>query len=228
MEQTNHKTLPVITGLFVAVLLISNVASTKLVQFGSFTFDGGTLLFPISYIFGDVLTEVYGFRLARRTIWIGIVAQVLAVLLFALVGSLPAASEWNQQPAYSSILLTTTRIVIASITAFLFGSWSNDVVMSVMKRLQQKKHLWQRTIGSTLIGEGLDTALFCTIAFYGTISNELLWTIVASNYIFKVGVEVVATPITYIVCNYLKRADHSDVVDYHHDYSPFALRINEH
>ncbi len=227
MEYRNYKSLPAITGFFVAVLLISNVASTKLVNLGHFTFDGGTLLFPISYIFGDILTEVYGFRIARRTIWIGLAAQLMAVSLFAVVGMLPSASEWTNQAAYESILLSTTRIVMASVAAYLFGSWSNDTIMSIMKRFQPKKHLWMRTIGSTVVGEALDTGLFCMIAFAGTISSELLWTIILSNYIFKVGVEVFATPVTYLACNTLKRIDQCDVVDTHRDYNPFSWRIGQ-
>ena len=222
-----YRLLPAITGFFVAILLISNIASSKLVQFGSFTFDGGTILFPLSYIFGDILTEVYGFRIARRTIWIGLAAQLLAVATFAFVGMLPFPSEWTAQSSYNAVLLTTLRIVAASVCAYLFGSWANDALMSIMKRKQSGKQLWQRTIGSTVVGEGIDTALFCVIAFAGTMSNSLLLTIILSNYIFKVGVEALATPATYFVCNRLKRAEGIDVVDRHRDYSPFSWSLRE-
>lgn len=221
------KSLPFLTGVFVAILLISNIASVKLVQLGAFTFDGGTILFPLSYIFSDIFTEVYGFRIARRTLWIGILTQLLAVSLFALVGALPASNEWTGQNAYSTILLTTSRIVIASIVAFLFGSWSNDLLLSLMKRWSNGKFLWMRTISSTIIGQGIDTSLFCVIAFLGTVSPTLLLTIILSNYIFKVGVEVIVTPVTYLVCNFLKRYEGMDVIDYHSDYNPFSIRIHD-
>ncbi|MCX7835034.1 MAG: queuosine precursor transporter [bacterium] len=222
------KSLPFLTALFSAILLISNIASVKIVQIGSFTFDGGTLLFPLSYIFSDIFTEVFGFRLARRTIWIGILVQLLAILLFAIVGLLPASEEWQHQQAYSTILLTTTRIVLASIIAFLFGSWSNDLLLSLMKRWSHGKYLWMRTIGSTIVGQVVDTTLFCVIAFGGTISSSLLLNIVLSNYVFKVGVEIFITPITYIVCNYLKQLEGIDVIDYHSDYTPFSIKIQDH
>lgn len=226
LTKMNYKSLPFLTGLFVAILLISNIASVKLVQFGAFTFDGGTLLFPISYIFSDVFTEVFGFRIARRTIWIGILVQLLAVSVFAVVGFLPSSTEWDGQVAYMTVLSTTIRIVAASMIAFLFGSWSNDVLLSLMKRWSQGKHLWMRTIGSTLVGEGIDTILFCLIAFLGTVSFPLLVTIILSNYLLKVGIEVVVTPVTYFICKKLKRYEGVDIIDNHTDYNPFSVRVS--
>ncbi|MDK9699329.1 MAG: queuosine precursor transporter [bacterium] len=225
IHQPTYRMLPAITGFFVAILLISNIASSKLVQLGYFTFDGGTILFPLSYIFGDILTEVYGFRIARRTIWIGLAAQLLAVVTFAFVGSLPYPSEWMAQSSYDSILTTTLRIVAASIIAYLFGSWANDALLSVMKRMSKGKRLWQRTIGSTIIGEGIDTTLFCVIAFAGSMSTGLLLTVILSNYIFKVAIEIFATPVTYFACAKLKKVEGVDVIDQHHDYSPFSWSV---
>jgi len=220
-----HTLLPLLTGLFTAILLISNVASSKLVVLSRFTFDGGTLLFPLSYIFSDLLTEVYGFRIARRTIWLGFGCMILAVSLFALVGFLPAPVEWDGSTAYRRILGSTVRIVIASCLAYLVGSWSNDVILSMMKKLTRGRYLWTRTIGSTLIGEGLDTVLFCGIAFAGAIDNSLLLTVMVSNYIFKCSVEILFTPVTYLVCKKVKRIESVDAYDYHNDYTPFSLRL---
>lgn len=214
-----------ITGFFVAVLLISNIASSKLVQLASFTFDGGTLLFPLTYIFSDIFTEVYGFRIARRTIWIGLICQLAAMGVFMVVGLLPAPAEWQNQIAYSQILTTTFRIIIASSVAYFFGSWSNDLLMSILKRKTGGRYLWTRTIGSTLIGEGIDTVIFCLIAFGGVFSNSLLLSIIISNYIFKCGIEVLATPVTYLTCKKIKSIEGIDVIDHHKDYSPFSWKI---
>ncbi len=222
---TGYQMLPLITGFFVAVLLISNIASTKVVSIWWFTFDGGTLLFPLTYIFSDVFTEVYVFRIARRTIWIGMACQVMAVSFLLIVGILPAPAEWTSGEAYNAILMTTFRIVIASNIAYFFGSWSNDVVMSVMKRVMMGRKLWMRTIGSTLIGEGVDTILFCLIAFAGVFSPALLLTIIISNYIFKCGVEILATPLTYLICRRIKNIEGLDTIDDKINYTPFSWKI---
>lgn len=190
--------LAIITGLFVAVLCISNVASTKIVQMGPLAFDGGTLLFPLSYIFGDILTEVYGYQQSRRVIWTGFSALVLMAGVFTIVGKLPPAVGWDLQPSYEAILLTTPRIVVASLIAYFAGEFANSAIMSRMKVLTQGRWLWTRTIGSTLVGEMVDTLIFVTIAFYGLLPDGLLMAVMFSNYVFKVGVEVVATPITPI------------------------------
>jgi len=216
--------LPVIAGLFVAVLCISNVASTKIVQMGPFSFDGGTLLFPLSYIFGDILTEVYGYRESRRVIWTGFAALGVMALTFTIVGKLPPAEGWELQPAYESILLATPRIIAASLLAYFAGEFSNSAVLSRMKLFTKGKHLWMRTIGSTLVGELVDTAAFVFIAFYGVLPLGLLWAVAVSNYVFKVGVEVLATPLTYAVVGFLKREEGLDVFDWGVSYNPFSLR----
>lgn len=215
------KYFDIILGLFVAVLLISNVASTKIVQFGPFTFDGGTILFPVIYIFGDILTEVYGFKAARRVIWTGFFSALLMSAVFIIVGKLPAAADWNNQDAYNVILGLTPRIVIASLVAYFAGEFSNSVTLAKMKVATKGKWLWSRTIGSTLIGEGIDTALFVLIAFWGVLPSELIWTIIVSNYLFKVGVEVVFTPATYGVVGFLKKREGVDVFDEGVRLSPF-------
>jgi uncharacterized integral membrane protein (TIGR00697 family) len=218
-----YRYFDLIMALFVAVLLISNVASSKILQLGPFTFDGGTLLFPISYIFGDILTEVYGYRRSRRVIWAGFGSAALMAGVFALVGALPPAEGWENQEAYEAILGTTPRIVAGSLIAYFVGEFSNSYTLAKMKILTQGRWLWTRTIGSTLVGEGVDTLLFVTIAFAGTLPWPLFWSIVASNYVFKVGLEAAMTPVTYRVTNVLKRTENEDVFDTDTDFNPFKL-----
>ncbi len=219
----NFRFLNLITAFFVAVLLISNIVSTKVVEFGFFTFDGGTLLFPVSYIFGDVLTEVYGFKEARKVIWIGFFCALMMSMVVWLIGALPSAPEWTNQESYNAILGSTPRIVLASLVAYFAGSFSNSIILSRLKISTKGKMLWLRTISSTIIGEGVDTLLFIAVAFWGTFSIPLLVSIFISNYIFKVGFEVILTPVTYKVVGYLKNAEKVDVYDHKIKYNPFAL-----
>jgi uncharacterized integral membrane protein (TIGR00697 family) len=222
-RQQGYRYFDLIMALFVAVLLISNVASSKIVDLGPFTFDGGTLLFPISYIFGDILTEVYGYRRSRRVIWAGFACAGLMAGVFALVGALPPAEGWEHQEAYEAILGTTPRIVLGSLIAYFAGEFSNSYTLAKMKIWTQGRWLWTRTIGSTLVGEGVDTVLFVTIAFAGTMPWPLFWSIVVSNYVFKVGLEAVMTPVTYQITSFLKRTENEDVYDVDTDFNPFKL-----
>ena len=222
--QRNFRFLNVITSVFVAVLLISNITSTKIVEFAFFTFDGGTLLFPISYIFGDVLTEVYGYKEARKVIWIGFFCAALMSLIVWVIGIMPSSAEWTNQAAYDAILGTTPRIVLGSLLAYFAGSFSNSIILSKMKILTKGKWLWTRTIGSTLIGEGIDSLVFVAMAFLGTFSMPLLISIFVSNYIFKVGFEIILTPLTYKVVSFLKDAERVDAFDYQTKYNPFILQ----
>ena len=210
-------------GGFVAIMLISNVASSKILVLGPFTFDGGTLLFPFSYIFGDVLTEVYGYARSRRVIWAGFAANLLMAAVFAIVGALPPAEGWEHQGAYETILGMTPRIVAGSLIAYFAGEFSNSWVLARMKVLTKGRWLWSRTIASTLVGEGIDTLLFVLIAFYGTFSGGLLGAIIISNYLFKCGLEALATPITYRIINGLKRVEREDYYDYDTDFNPFKV-----
>ncbi len=212
-----------IMAAFVAVLLISNVASSKILCLGPFTFDGGTILFPISYIFGDVLTEVYGYARGRRVIQNGFAAALLMAVVFAIVGALPPAPGWENQKAYQAILGMTPRIVAGSLIAYFFGEFSNSWVLAKMKILTQGRWLWTRTIASTLVGEGIDTLLFVLIAFYGQLPGELLRDVILSNYFFKCGVEAALTPVTYRIVNGLKRVEQEDYYDYDTNFSPFLL-----
>ena len=221
--ETRYKHLDTITGLFVAVLLISDVASSKILELGWFTFDGGTILFPVSYIFGDILTEVYGYTSSRKVIWIGFFSASLMSVMFAIVGALPPAQGWTNQEAYEAILGMTPRIVAASLVGYWSGEFANSFVLAKMKILTNGRWLWMRTIGSTLVGEAVDTGLFATIAFAGVLDSRLLVALIVSNYVFKCGVEILCTPLTYVVVRRLKRSEQTDWYDRGTDFNPFRL-----
>ena len=213
-----------VMAAFVTVLLVSNIASTKILLLGPFTFDGGTILFPLSYIFGDILTEVYGYARSRRVIHVGFGAALLMALVLAAVGALPPADDWAYQDAYHAILGQTPRIVAGSLVAYFAGEFSNSFVLARMKVLTRGRWLWTRTIGSTLVGEGVDTVLFVLIAFWSTLPPALVWAVMLSNYVFKVGLEALLTPVTYRVVNGLKRAEREDYYDVGTDFNPFLVR----
>ena len=220
---TAYRYLDLIMVAFVVVLMVSNVVSTKILVLGPFTFDGGTILFPLSYIFGDVLTEVYGYKRSRRVIWAGFGAISIMAVVFALVGALPPAQGWEHQAAYEAILGMTPRIVIASLLAYFAGEFSNSWVLAKMKILTHGRWLWARTIASTLVGQGVDTLLFVFAAFYGLLPSGLLFSVLISNYLFKCGLEAILTPVTYRVVNGLKRVEREDYYDYDTDFSPFKI-----
>ena len=219
----NYRYFDLIVGLFVAILLISNIASTKIVDIWRFTFDGGTIIFPLSYIFGDILTEVYGYRQSRRAIWIGFLSAVIMSLVLGLVGLISPAEGWDLQEAYMAILGQTPRIVTASLVAYFAGEFSNSYILAKMKVFTKGKWLAARTIGSTIAGQAVDTLIFVFIAFYGVFSNSLLLAIIVSNYIFKVLLEVVFTPLTYKIVNSLKRAEGVDHYDRKTNFNPFLF-----
>ena len=221
--QRLFKHLDTITALFVAVLLISNVASSKIVTLGPLTFDGGTLLFPLSYIFGDILTEVYGYARSRKVIWLGFVSALMMSLIFMLVGFLPASPEWPYSEAYDRILGQTPRIVVASLIAYFSGEFANAFILAKMKLATQGRWLWSRTISSTLVGQALDTVLFVLIAFLGVLPGSLLPALLISNYLFKCGVEILFTPITYGITYWLKQQEQEDYYDQDTDFNPFRL-----
>jgi len=215
-------------ALFVTVLIVSNIASSaKIVDWGvsifflPLAFDAGTILFPISYIFGDVLTEVYGFRRSRRVIWTGFGCLALTAVVLWLVRLMPGESTWQAQTgqaAYEAILggLTSGGIVLASLLAYLAGEFMNSVVLAKLKVATGGKWLWLRTIASTLVGEGVDSVAFVGIAcLTGVFPWSLFWTLTVTNYIFKTAVEVIMTPLTYLVVNKLKKAEQEDYFDTH-------------
>jgi queuosine precursor transporter len=219
--EKSPKYLIYIAGLFVAVLLISNTVSTKILDLGPLQFDGGTILFPLAYIFGDVLTEVYGYKKTRKIIWLGFGSILLMSVVYGVVGMLPPAQGWNNNDAYMQILGIVPRIALASMIAYFAGEFSNSYVLAKMKVWTKGKWLWTRTIGSTIVGEGIDTALFVLIAFYGVLPNSLLVAVLISNYVFKVGIEVLFTPVTYKVVGWLKKKEGIDVYDRKTKFNPF-------
>ncbi len=220
-SEKSYKYFDLIMAAFVAVLLISNIASTKIANFFVFAFDAGTLLFPLSYIFNDVLTEVYGYKKSRRVIWAGFFSAAIASLYLWFVSMMPPAAGWENQAAFEAILGFVPRIFAASLVAYFAGEFANSFVLAKMKVWSKGKMLWARTIGSTIVGEFVDTALFATIAFLGVIPFDLFVALVISNYVFKVGVEVLFTPITYKVIGFLKKAEGVDVFDTNTDFNPF-------
>lgn len=224
VQEKSYRHLDTITALFVAVLLISNITSTKILDLGVFTFDGGTLLFPLSYIFGDILTEVYGYGRSRKVIWLGFFSAFLMSVTLMIVGVLPPAADWPYQDAYEQILGLTPRIVLASLIAYFAGEFSNAVVLAKLKIITQGRWLWTRTIGSTLVGQGIDTLLFVAIAFTGIVPGSLLVTLVISNYVFKCGVEVLFTPVTYWITGWLKQQEQEDYYDRDTNFNPFRLQ----
>jgi len=221
---SSFKYLDVVASLFAAVLVVSNIASSaKIVDLGvslfsiQLVFDGGTLLFPFAYVLGDVLTEVYGFRTARRVIWTGFAALVLTAAVFFVLGALPPEAFWETETggnaAYNAILggISYGGIVLASLTAYLAGEFSNAAVLSKLKVKMKGRMLWVRTIGSTLVGEFLDTMIFVLIASAaGVFGWELFWGLVITNYILKCGIEVLMTPFTYWAAWFLKRKEGLD------------------
>src|SRR5512141_2230769 len=236
MNNKNYRYFDIILGLFVAVLIISNIASSaKIVDWGfsligiRLAFDAGTILFPISYIFGDILTEVYGYKRSRRVIWMGFFSLALAAFVFWIVGLLPGESTWQSYAgdnAYQSILggMSSGGIVLASLAAYWLGEFSNSFVLAKMKLLTNGRWLWTRTIGSTIIGELVDTVIFVVVAsMFGVFPWSLFFTLTVANYIFKVGMEALMTPVTYAVVTMLKRTEHEDVYDRDTNFNPFVV-----
>ena len=200
---------PVIVGIFVGLLLISNIGAVKLIAFGPIITDGGVFLFPLVYVAGDVLSEVYGFAAARKAILIGFAMSVLAALTFWLVQISPSADAWGNQDAYEAILGFVPRIVLASICGYLVGQLLNAWVLVRIKERTKEKALWLRLIGSTAVGEFADTVVFCTIAFFGVITGADFLVYVLVGYLYKTLIEVVLLPITYPIIGYVKRHEPS-------------------
>jgi uncharacterized integral membrane protein (TIGR00697 family) len=221
--------LLLVASLFTGTLIVSNIIAVKIADFSAvsgpipdYYLPAAVVVFPISYILGDVLTEVYGYAVARRIIWSGFVANAVAVGAIAAAQELPSAPFWGNQQAYEAILGQTWRIVLASFTAYLAGEFSNSMVLSRMKLLTRGRLLWTRTIGSTVVGQGLDSAIFITIAFAGQPGIEL-WALIWKQWSFKVAFEALATPFTYLVVNALKRAEGIDVYDEGVSLNPVAV-----
>jgi queuosine precursor transporter len=217
---------------FVTVLVCSNlIGPAKIAQvdaplLGTLTFGAGVLFFPISYVFGDILTEVYGYARSRRVIWTGFAALAFASAMAAVVVALPPAPFWHNQQAYEVAFGSAWRVSIASLIAFCCGEFVNSFVLAKMKLWMAGRRLWMRTIGSTLFGEGVDSLLFYPLAFWGTgiIPDEQLPAVMLAQFVAKVGVEVAFTPLTYRIVAWLKRAENEDYYDRDTDFNPFSLR----
>lgn len=214
MKAFTSKYFDLLTAAFVAVIIASNIASTKIVSFWGLTFDAGLILFPLAYIFGDILTEVYGFLRSRRVIWTGFAAVLLVSLTLALVDSLPAASDYPFASDFHNILGQTPRIVIASLVAYLVGEFLNSLIVAWMKQKSEGKYFPVRAIVSTIIGQGADTLIFTFVAFYGVFSPDTLIAIILTNYIVKLAVEVLLLPATHMIVIAMKKSESLDVYDF--------------
>jgi uncharacterized integral membrane protein (TIGR00697 family) len=221
-----YKYYDLVMALFVTILLCSNIiGAAKVATVWGFTFGAGVLFFPISYIFNDVLTEVYGYARARKVVWAGFGAIIFASFMSWVVVSLPPAAGWNDQPAYVAVFGQTPRIVFASLTAFFVGEFANSFVLAKMKVKTSGRYLWARTIGSTIVGEGVDSLVFYPVAFLGVWENRLVLQVMISNYVIKVLWEALVTPMTYLVVNFLKRAEQEDYYDVDTDFTPFSIEV---
>ena len=214
----------VLVAMVVVFVLSNLIGAAKLSTVMGFTFGAGVLFFPVSYILGDVMTEVYGYANARRAVWAGVGANLFMALMAAFVVALPPAEGWDGQPAYVAVFGMTPRIVAASLLAFWAGELANAYVMAKMKVRSEGRHLWQRTIGSTIVGQGVDSVIFYPVAFLGIWSTGQVLTVMATNYVLKVVWEAVLTPVTYLVIGKLKRVEGVDIYDRDTDFTPFSVK----
>jgi len=230
---SRFKYLDVLTTAFVVILLVSNLVAQKICLIGPFGFgrwsigpfaiSGAILLFPITYIFADVFTEVYGFAASRRAIWLGFFGTALLYLIGSIVIAMPAAPGWHNQEAFSTVFGFIPRILAASLIAFWVGEFANSYTMARLKILTNGRALWTRTIGSTVVGQAVDTTLVIVLTFGGSYPVRILINIILTGYSLKVAYEVLATPLTYLVINWLKRVERSDPFDRHESFNPFSL-----
>ncbi len=232
VSDRSYRYLDALTTAFVVILLVSNLVAQKVCLLGPFGFgswslgpfavSGAVLLFPVTYIFADVFTEVYGFAASRRAIWLGFFGTSLLYLMGAIVIALPSAPGWRNQQAFATVFGFIPRILAASLIAFWAGEFANSYTMAKLKLFTGGRKLWTRTIGSTIVGQAVDTVLVITLTFAGIYPVRILINIVLTGYALKVGYEVLATPITYLVINWLKRIEHADAFDRHESFNPFS------
>jgi queuosine precursor transporter len=213
-----------VAALFVTCLVVSNMIAVKLAMVGGLVLPAGIVIFPVSYLLADVLTEVYGYGAARRVIWLGFLCNLLAVAAIWVGGLLPAAPFWGGQAAYDQILGATPRILLASFVAYLCGEFANTMIMSRLKVAMAGRHLWARAIGSTLVGQGLDSLVFISIAFSGLMPLPILLTTVVTQWLVKSAYEAIATPLTYAMVGFLKRHEGIDTYDRGISFNPFTLK----
>jgi uncharacterized integral membrane protein (TIGR00697 family) len=227
MKTLTFRYYDLILAFFASILLISNLGATKLIAFGPIITDGGAVLFPLAYIFGDVLTEVYGYRYARRAIWTGFGVMLLAVFAFSIVQHAPGAPEWQNQAGYDSVLGFFPRIVFASLCAYLAGEFINSFILAKLKIKTQGKHLWARLIGSTIAGELIDTTVFALVAFGGILTGNDMLKFILIGWGFKTAVEVILLPVTYRVIAILKKRENMDAYDTSTRFTPFKIGLND-
>jgi uncharacterized integral membrane protein (TIGR00697 family) len=225
MQQRSYRYLDVITVAFITVLLCANVIGAgKVANIGGLSLTVAVLIFPASYLFGDILTEVYGYAHARRVMWLGFGAMLIALVVSTVTVVTPPAAGWPNQAAYETVFGQVPRIAVASVIAFWCGGFINAYVLAKMKVMTEGRALYLRTIASTVLGEAIDTVLFFLVAFFGVWGNDLLMNVMWSEYVVKVGCEVAATPLTYVVVRWLKRAEHEDHFDRGTNFTPFRLK----
>ena len=212
-----------VVAIFITCLVTANITAVKLVSVFGLILPAAIIIFPMSYIFGDILTEVYGYRQARRVIWLGFFCNLIVVVAIWIGQVLPAASFWDGQAAYERILGYTPRLLLASFLAYLVGEFANSFVLAKMKIATKGRWLWTRTIGSTLVGEGLDSLIFMTLAFAGTLPPTALASAVITQWLVKSGYEAAVTPVTYIVVKFLKQREGMDVYDYDTRFNPLLF-----
>lgn len=210
----------IITALFITCLITANIIAVKVVSIGPFILPAAIVIFPLSYIFGDILTEVYGFRMARQVIWLGFLCNLIFVIFVRIGQTLPSASFWTGQEAYETILGYTPRLLLASFLGYLVGEFANSFIMAKMKILTRGRWLWSRTISSTIIGQALDTSIFIIIAFWGFPSLAMM---ILFHWTAKIIIEAVFTPLTYVTVNYLKKKEKVDTFDYETNFNPFSI-----
>jgi queuosine precursor transporter len=221
-----YKYYDLVMALFVTILLCSNIiGAAKVATVWGFTFGAGVLFFPISYIFNDVLTEVYGYARARKVVWAGFGAIVFASFMSWVIVTLPPAMGWNDQQAYETVFGQTPRIVFVSLSAFFVGEFANSYVLAKMKLRTNGRYLWMRTIGSTIVGEAVDSMVFYPLAFLGVWDSHLVLQVMISNYTIKCAWEALVTPVTYKVVNFLKRAEQEDYYDHKTNFTPFSIEV---
>ncbi|MCX7965052.1 MAG: queuosine precursor transporter [Syntrophorhabdaceae bacterium] len=213
----------IIVSIFITCLITSNIISVKLIHVFGIILPAGVIIFPVSYIIGDVLTEVYGYSRSRRVIWLGFLCNLILTIFIWFAGIIKPAQIWDGQMAYEKILGFTPRLLVASFIAYLAGEFTNAYVLAKMKILTKGRWLWTRTIGSTLVGQGIDSLLFISIAFMGSVPFLNLLTIVISQWLFKTAYEIVVTPFTYVAVNFLKQKEGIDIFDYNTSFNPLKF-----
>lgn len=216
--------LDLFAAIFISVLLVSMIMAQKIFMVWGVPFTTAIIVFPVSYIIGDVLTEVYGYGATRRIIWMGFLACVLMVVFLEIAVALPPAPGWPHQGAFEVVIHNVPRTVTASLFAYLCGEFANSFLMAKMKVWTKGRYLWTRTIGSTVVGQGVDTSVFVLIAFWGTMPAPVLLSVIVSAYFFKVAYEILATPVTYLVVRTVKRVEHTDVFDTNTNFTPFRFQ----